>query len=145
VASIRPRPEPELAIRFETAPGLQTQFDFAEVPLPWGKRYAVLVVLGYSRQLYEEFVPRQTALTVMRSPKRACADFGGVPREILFDQLKAVIVEDQRPGDGKLLENAEFGRFAAHWGFRIRGCRPYRAQAKGKVERPVGYLRSSFL
>jgi transposase len=145
VADVRPRPEPEPVIRFETAPGLQAQFDFAEVKLPWGKRYAVLVVLGYSRLLYVEFVPRQTALTVMESLERAFAAFGGVPREILFDQLKAVIVEDQRPGGGKLLENAEFGRFAAHWGFRIRACRPYRAQTKGKVERPVGYLRSSFL
>jgi hypothetical protein len=81
----------------------------------------------------------------MQSLERAFADFGGGPREILFDQLKAVIIEDQRPDGGKLLENAEFGRFAAHWGFRIRACRPYRAQTKGKVERPVSYLRSSFL
>jgi hypothetical protein len=44
-----------------------------------------------------------------------------------------------------LLENAEFARFAAHHGFRIRACRPYRAQTKGKVERPVSYLRTSFL
>jgi hypothetical protein len=51
----------------------------------------------------------------------------------------------KRPDGGKLLENAEFGRFAAHWGFRIRACRPYRAQTKGKVERPVSYLRTSFL
>ena len=145
VARVRPRQEPEPIIRFETAPGWQGQFDFAEVKLPWGKRYAVLVVLGYSRKLYVEFVPRQTALTVMQSLERAFADFGGVPMEMLFDQLKAVIVEDQRPGGGKLLENAEFGRFAAHWGFRIRACRPYRAQTKGKVERPVGYLRTSFL
>jgi transposase len=145
VASVRARPESEPIIRFETAPGLQAQFDFAEVKLPWGKRYAVLVVLGYSRKLYVEFVPRQTALAVMQSLERAFADFSGVPREILFDQLKAVVIEDQRPDGGKLLENAEFGRFAAHWGFRIRACRPYRAQTKGKVERPVSYLRSSFL
>jgi hypothetical protein len=36
-------------------------------------------------------------------------------------------------------------RFAAHWGFRIRACRPYRAQTKGKVERPVHYLRDNFV
>jgi hypothetical protein len=35
-------------------------------------------------------------------------------------------------------------RFAAHWGFRIRACRPYRAKTKGKVERPIGYVRQSF-
>lgn len=145
VARVRPRPEPAPIIRFETAPGLQAQFDFAEVKLPWGKRYAVLVVLGYSRKLFVEFVPRQTALAVMHSLERAFAEFGGVPVEVLFDQLKAVILDDQRLTGGKLLENAEFARFAAHWGFRIRACRPYRAQTKGKVERPVSYLRTSFL
>jgi hypothetical protein len=35
-------------------------------------------------------------------------------------------------------------RFAAHWDFRIRACRPYRAKTKGKVERPIGYVRESF-
>ena len=145
VARTRPRPEPEPVIRFETDPGHQAQFDFAEVKLPWGKRWALLVVLGYSRLLYVEFVPRQTALTVMCGLERAFAAFGGVPRELLFDQMKSVIVEDHRGVGGKLLENAEFLRFAAHWGFRIRACRPYRAQTKGKIERPVGYLRGNFL
>ena len=40
--------------------------------------------------------------------------------------------------------NAEFLRFASHWGFRPRACRPYRAKTKGKVERPIRYLRESF-
>jgi hypothetical protein len=77
--------------------------------------------------------------------ERAFAAFGGVPHEILFDQMKSVIVEDHRPTGGRLLENPEFLRFAAHWGFRIRACRPFRAKTKGKVERPVGYLRGNFL
>jgi hypothetical protein len=58
--------------------------------------------------------------------------------------MKSVIVEDHRPDGGRLLENPEFLRFAAHWGFRVRACRPYRAKTKGKVERPIRYLRSSF-
>jgi transposase len=145
VARLRPPPELEPVIRFETAPGEQAQFDFADVRLPWGKRHALLVVLGYSRLLYVEFVRRQTALTVMLGLERAFAAFGGVPRQILFDQMKSVIVEDHRPLGGRLLENPEFLRFAAHWGFRIRACRPYRAKTKGKVERPVHYLRDNFL
>lgn len=145
VARVRPRPEPEPLVRFETGPGLQAQFDFAEVRFPWGKRFALLVVLGYSRLLFVEFVARQTALTVMLGLERAFAAFGGVPQEVLFDQMKSVIVADHRPGGGRLLENPEFLRFAAHWGFRIRACRPYRAKTKGKVERPVGYLRHNFL
>jgi hypothetical protein len=59
--------------------------------------------------------------------------------------MKAVITADRRSDGGKLLENAEFLRFAAHWGFRIRACRPYRAQTKGKVERPVGYVRGNLI
>ena len=58
--------------------------------------------------------------------------------------MKAVIIDDQREFGGKLLENLEFVRFAAHWGFRIRACRPHRARTKGKVERPVGYVREGF-
>lgn len=119
--------------------------DFADVHFPWGKRFALLVVLGYSRLLWTHFYPRQTMQVLMQGLETAFAYFGGVPRELLFDQLKAVVIADERPGGGKLLENPEFLRFAAHWGFRIRACRPYRAKTKGKVERPVGYLRDNFL
>ena len=145
VRRVRPRPEPEPIVRFETPPGHQGQVDFAEVRLPWGKRHVLLVVLGYSRLLWLQFCPRQTMRTLMRGLEAAFAYFGGVPRELLFDQLKAVILDDQRPQGGRVLENPEFLRFAAHWGFRIRACRPYRAQTKGKVERPIRYVRQSFL
>ena len=145
VARVRPRPEPEPLIRFETAPGHQAQVDFAEFRLPWGKRYALVVVLGYSRLLWLKFYPRQTLATVIAGLEEAFGYLGGVPTELLFDQMKAVIVEDQRLDGGKLLENPEFLRFAAHWGFRIRACRPYRAKTKGKVERLIRYLRSNFV
>jgi transposase len=145
VRQVRPVPPPEAVIRFETPPGQQGQVDFAEVRLPWGKRFALMVVLGYSRLLWLQFYPRQTMRTLMTGLEAAFAAFGGVPREALFDQLKAVILEDRRPAGGKVLENPEFLRFAAHWGFRIRACRPNRAQTKGKVERPIRYVRQSFL
>jgi transposase len=144
VRRIRPKPEPEPVQRFETPPGRQGQVDFAEFKLPWGKRYALLVVLGYSRLLWLEFHRRQTMEVLMRGLEAAFAYFGGVPEELLFDQLKAVIIDDQRVNGGALLKNAEFLRFAEHWGFTIRACRPYRAKTKGKVERPIRYVRQSF-
>jgi transposase len=144
VARVRPRPEPEPVVRLETAPGHQAQVDFAEFRLPWGKRYALVVVLGYSRLLWLKFYPRQTLATVISGLEEGYAYLGGVPTELLFDQLKAVVVADQRADGGKLLENAEFLRFAAHWGFPIRACRPYRAKTKGKAERPIRYIRSNF-
>ncbi len=144
VRKVRPRTPEEPVVRFETRPGHQGQVDFADFRLPWGKRYAFLVVLGYSRILWLQFFTRQTMQHVFEGLEEAFSFFGGVPHELLFDQMKAVIIKDERSDGGRLTENAEFLRFASHHGFRIRACRPYRAQTKGKVERPVRYVRSSF-
>jgi transposase len=145
VIQVRPRPAPEPLVRFETEPGHQAQVDFAEFTFPWGKRYALLVVLGFSRLLWVRFYPKQDMQTLISGLEEAFAFFGGVPREILFDQMASVITRDLRDQGGTLVENAEFLRFAAHWGFRVRACRPYRAKTKGKVERPIRYLRGSFV
>ena len=144
VREVRPRPPEEPVQRFETPPGHQAQVDFAEFRLPWGKRYALIVVLGYSRRMWVQYYERQTMAVVMRGLESAFRYFRGVPSELLFDQMKAVIIEDGRGKGGRLVENREFLRFSVHWGFRIRACRPYRAQTKGKVERLVSYIRKNF-
>jgi transposase len=134
----------EPLVRFETPAGQQAQVDFAHFRLPWGRRWALLVLLSYSRLLWLRFFPRQTMHTLFRGLEQAFTCFGGVPREVLFDQMKAVILEDQRLEGGPLVENLEFLRFAHHWQFRPRACRAYRAKTKGKVERPIRYLRENF-
>jgi transposase len=145
VHRVRPTPAPEPVIRFETPPGRQAQVDFARFRFSWGVRYALLVVLGYSRVLWCRFYPRQDMTTLFDGLEEAFGYFGGVPQELLFDQMKAVITRDLRLEGGALIRNAEFLRFAHHWGFTPRECRPYRAQTKGKVERPVRYLRGNFV
>jgi transposase len=145
VQEVRPRPEPEPIVRFETEPGHQAQVDFAHVRFPWGKRFVLLVVLGYSRLLWVKFFPKEDMRVLISGLEEAFTFFGGVPRELLFDQMASVITDDLRDQGEKLIENAEFLRFSAHWGFRIRACRPYRAKTKGKVERPVRYIRGNFL
>jgi hypothetical protein len=59
--------------------------------------------------------------------------------------MRSVLTRDDRLTGGGLVHNLELLRFARHWGCRVRVCRPYRAQTKGKVERPIRYLRDSFL
>jgi transposase len=71
VARIRPRPALESVIRFEAAPGEQAQFDFAEVKFPWGKRWVLLVVLGYSRLLYASSSPG-------RPPSPSCSGWSAL-------------------------------------------------------------------
>ena len=144
VRSIRPQPPADPVVRFETPAGFQGQVDFASFDLPWGRRYALLVVLGYSRLLWLRFYRRQTMEILFNGLESAFAYFGGVPQELLFDQMRAVVISDDRLGSGGLVLNAEFLRFATHWGFRPRACRPYRARTKGKVERPIRYVRQSF-
>lgn len=145
VRQLRPVAPPEAVVRFETPAGHQAQVDFAEFQFPWGKRYALLVVLGYSRLLWCRFGLRQDMRTLLTGLEDAFLAFGGVPRELLFDQMKAVITRDLRLQGGTLVHNLEFLRFAHHWGFTPRACRPYRAQTKGKVERPVRYVRENLV
>ena len=144
VHEVRPRDPAEPAVRFETPPGRQGQVDFGTFKLPWGRRHALLVVLGHSRLLWLRFYPRQTMAVLFDGLESAFARFGGVPAELLFDQMRAVVLSDDRTGGGGLAMNAEFLRFSAHWGFVARSCRAYRAQTKGKVERPIRHLRESF-
>ena len=58
-------------VRFETPPGLQAQVDFAHFRLPWGRRWALLVVLGYSRLLWLRFFRRQTMETLFAGLEQA--------------------------------------------------------------------------
>jgi hypothetical protein len=99
----------------------------------------------YSRLLWCRFYPRQDMATLIDGIEEAFLYFGGVPQELLFDQMKAVITRDLRMEGGALVRNGEFLRFARDWGFTPRACRPYRAQTKGKVERPVRYVRGNFV
>jgi transposase len=62
IRQIRPRPLEEEVRRFETPAGFQAQVDFASFNLPWGRRHALLVVLGYSRVMWLQFFTRQTIL-----------------------------------------------------------------------------------
>ena len=132
VHRVRPTAPPEPVIRFETPAGRQAQVDFARFRFPWGIRYALLVVLGYSRMLWCRFYPRQDMATLIDGLEDAFVSFGGVPSELLFDQMKAVITRDLRLEGGALVRNAEFLRFAHHWGFLPRACRPYRRKRRAK-------------
>jgi transposase len=141
----RLRPAPEPLIRFETEPGQQAQIDWAHCRLPWGVRYALVVVLGYSRLLWIQFYPRQDLATLLYGLDACFTAWGGTVRDLLFDQMRSVLTRDDRLTGGGLVHNLELLRFARHLGCRVRVCRPYRAQTKGKVERPIRYLRDSFL
>ena len=138
-------------VRFETMPGLQGQVD-------WGffenykvlengesrKLYCFLMVLGYSRMRYIEFVTDMSTTTLIKCHINAFRYFDGYPEEILYDNMKQVVVKRMlKQSESEL--NKQFEDFAGFYGFKPILCRPYRGQTKGKVERTVRYVRENFM
>jgi transposase len=66
-------------------------------------------------------------------------------REVLYDNMRTVVLERHGYGRGRHRLHPGFLDFARHCGFQPRLCAPYRAQTKGKVERFIRYLRGELL
>jgi len=138
-------------VRFETMPGLQGQMDWAyfedHTVLEDGKikkLYCFLLILGYSRMRYIEFVTDMSTNTMIRCHANAFRYFGGYPEEILYDNMKQVVIKRLLKQEDSTL-NRQFEDFAGFYGFKPILCRPYRGQTKGKVERTVQYVRDNFM
>ena len=138
-------------VRFETMPGKQGQMDwgFFEDHLvyedgKWKKLYCFLMILGYSRMRYIEFVTDMSTNTLIRCHQNAFRYFGGYPEEILYDNMKQVVSKRLLKQEDSTL-NRQFEDFAGFYGFKPILCRPYRGQTKGKVERTVQFVRDNFM
>ena len=141
---IRPALPVDPVVRFETAPGEQMQIDWVEFRKGAHPLYAFCATLGYSRASYVEFVSDMKVTTLIDCHQKAFVELGGVPRRLLYDNMKTVVIDRDVDGPGEHRYHAGFLDYAKHCGFVIRLCRPYRARTKGKVERFNGYLRRSF-
>ena len=143
VASLKPKTV-EPVIRFETAPGEQMQVDWAVIRRGGDRLSVFVATLGWSRAAYVEFVTDERVETLIEAHENAFVAFGGTPREVLYDNMRTVVLERHGYGRGRHRFHPGFLDFARHCGFRPRLCAPHRAQTKGKVERFIRYLRQSF-
>jgi transposase len=142
----RPLRAQRATVRFETAPGKQLQSDWAEVHTVIGgqeQKVAFIVnALGFSRRFHFWNTDGQDAEHTYEGLIRSFEYFGGVPAEVLVDNQKAAVI---RHRIGAAVEfHPGFLDLAAHYGFRPRACRPYRARTKGKDERLVRYIKEHF-
>ena len=144
VRRLRPLPAATPAVRFETTPGHQMQADWATVGRGADKLSLFIATLGWSRQAYVEFCDDQRVETLIGCHETAFLTFGGVPVEVLYDNMKTVVIERNTYGLGVHRFHAGFLDYARHAGFLPRLCQPYRAQTKGKVEHFIGYLKHNF-
>jgi len=126
-------------IRFETNPGFQAQVDWKEslkLKNTKGVVFEVnifLVVLGYSRYKFLKLTTDRSQSTVFKGLLESFQYFGGVPHEILFDNMRTV-VDHSRTQYGKPIYNERFYEFTKDSGFIPRSCLAYKPQTKGKVE-----------
>jgi transposase len=131
-------------VRFETRPGEQLQIDFGERRVSIGdaivKVFFFVATLGYSRRLHVRAYGHEKQDSWFDGLESAFRGFNGVPREVLLDNARALVLHHD-PASREVVLHPRLHAFARHWGFRIRACAPYRARTKGKDERGVGYVK----
>jgi transposase len=134
--------------RLECGPGEEAQVDFgsgAPVTSADGKRrrpHVFRIVLSHSRKGYSEAVARQTTDNFIRCLENAFWHFGGVPRRLLLDNLRAAVTKADW-FDPDL--NPKVRAFAQHYGVALLPTRPYTPRHKGKVERGIDYVQENAL
>lgn len=133
-------------VRFETEPGRQAQVDWGEFQIENSDGTVTtlqlfLMILGYSRALYVELAANAKMEALLDCHKRAFEYLQGVPGEILYDNMKTITTG--REG-GKVKFTVDFLNFTRHYDYVPRVCPPYSPWVKGKIERPVDYVREQF-
>jgi transposase len=134
--------------RIECEPGDEAQIDFgtgAPVVSSEGKRrktHVFRIVLSHSRKAYSEVVYRQTTDDFLRCLEGAFRHFGGVPRRIVLDNLKAAVKKADW-FDPEI--NPKVRSFGEYYGTVFLPTRPYTPRHKGKVERGIDYVQENAL
>jgi transposase len=147
VARIRPRPKHEAYLRLRTLPGEQAQVDwahFGKIRVGRAERrlYGFVMVLSYSRAIFLRFyLGHDHTAFFLRGHQEAFEFFGGVPRALLYDNLKSAVLE--REGSA-IRFNPRLLEFAGHYHFEPRPVAVARGNEKGRVERAIRYVRDNF-
>lgn len=139
--------EQKAVIRFETEPGYQAQVDWKILNTQivdgrFQKLYAFTMVFGYSRKPFVIHTLSMDQATVLMCHVLAFMYFGGVPSELLYDNMKTAFVYSE--AEEKWKPNKHLLSLARYYGFTPRRCQVRRPQTKGKVERFIHYYENNF-
>lgn len=138
--------EAKATVRFETHPGRQLQADFGQITVLIGGRktrvHLGVMTLGYSRRVFVCAWPCERQAQWLRSFELAFEHFGGVPRELLMDNAKALVLRHDSQ-TREVTFHPILLAFCKHWGIEPKACAPYRPRTKGKTERSVGYIKAN--
>lgn len=102
---------------------------------------AFVMVLSWSREIFLRFYLNQQTANFLRGHEAAFEYFQGLPKVLLYDNLKSAVLE--RQGDA-IRFNSQLLEFAAHYHYEPRPVAVYRGNEKGRVERSIRYIRNNF-
>jgi len=146
IAHHRPAPQPEAYLRLRTLPGEQGQVDwghFGKITIGKAIRtlMAFVIVLSFSRRVFLRFFLDARMSNFLRGHEAAFQAWEGLPRILLYDNLKSAVLERQ----GQAIRfNPTLLEFAAHYRFNPRPVAVARGNEKGRVERAIRYVRDNF-
>jgi transposase len=142
------RVAPLATVRVETAPGDQLQIDFGQkrvqIAGTWVRVFLLVAVLSYSRRLFVKAFLNERQDDWREGIAGAFTHFGGVPRTLLGDNARALVVGRDR-GTGTVIFHPTYLAFCRDWDVQPRACAPYRARTKGKTEAGVKFVKRNGL
>jgi len=146
IARHRPRPKAEAYLRLRTLPGEQAQADwghFGQMLVGRARRplMAFVIVLSQSRRIFLRFFLDARMEAFLSGHVEAFERWGGVPKVVLYDNLKSAVLE--RHGDA-IRFNPTLLAFSAHYRYDPRPVAVARGNEKGRVERAIRYIRDNF-
>jgi len=146
IANHRPRPTAEAYLRLVTLVGEQGQVDWAHfdhLQIGQARRplMALVMVLSWSRRIFLRFSLDARMESFLRGHVQAFEAWGGLPRVLLYDNLKSAVL--QRQGDA-IRFSPQLLAFAGHYHFEPRPVAVARGNEKGRVERAIRYVRENF-
>ena len=135
-------------VRVETAPGDQLQIDFGQKRVRIAgtevRVFLLVAVLSYSRRLFVKAFLNERQDDWREGIAGAFTHFGGVPRTLLGDNARALVVGRDR-GTGTVIFHPTYLAFCRDWDVQPRACAPYRARTKGKTEAGVKFVKRNGL
>ena len=135
-------------VRVETAPGDQLQVDFGQQRLSIAgvsvRIFLLVAVLSYSRRLFVKAFLNERGDDWREGIAAAFTHFGGVPRTLLGDNARALVLGRDR-ATGTVSFHPTYLAFCRDWDVQPRACAPYRARTKGKTEAGVKYVKRNGL
>lgn len=136
-------------VRIETPPGDQAQFDWSEYSMVIGERerkvYCFAMILAASRKKAVCFSLKVDAAAIYEAIQELFDDLGGVTLELLIDNPKALVIENNPKSEKEILYNPEAMMMAKHLGTELNACPCYWPRKKGKVESPFDYIEEQFI